>query len=139
MRRTNFCLLIVMVVAGCGAKKQNSIAANIDSRLFQTHFKNTEKLIIFPCTRCGCLVTSLNNLSPKDFHTLEKYLLVTDTNCNKIKLPSRHMNQSGLDSLSPDFYNLTLVKKNSKGLEIRIIQTEESSKLTDICKDFFER
>lgn len=93
---------------------------------------------LISCLRCSCFNTRLKELKPEELDALKDYVWIADTNCTKLPYPVQHMDQKKLDALSPEIYNIVLMKKTSGTVETRLISTEENEELVTISKDFLK-
>lgn len=137
MNGIKFILCLFLFSCYNNIKKNHDLSIN--TGLLSKYSDQSDKTIILSCISCSCFKPILTNLSDVDKLTLSKYRILGDTNCFKTKLPITQIRQNTIDSLSDDIYNITLVRKVGEKYNLRIIETNESSKLVAICRDFFEK
>jgi hypothetical protein len=100
---------------------------------FATLYKNKTTVLI-SCIKCNCIIDELNIIYDKDSTVFNDLDVLMDTTCkvnlNK-KISINYIPQSKIDSISTDFYNMLIIKKDNK---IYNIETKESSKLYSFLK-----
>ena len=107
--------------------------ATADS-LFKIYGSN---IAVMSCLRCGCFVDEYNKRFKASHEIPQGYTLLTDTTCNSLMFPVKHLPGRIFDDLSEDIYNLTFMRKVDTGIVIKILQVEESSKIGTIARTFF--
>ncbi|MBN8686078.1 MAG: hypothetical protein J0M10_03630 [Chitinophagales bacterium] len=129
-----FILTLSLSCKGKNSTLENSEIINSD--ILKSHV-SSDKLVIVTCIRCGCFIDALNGLPESEMNYFSQYSILTDTNCNKLKMPAIHIDKLTIDSISTDIYNITLIKRENGLYKSRIIQLNESSKIVDIMKEYF--
>jgi hypothetical protein len=95
---------------------------------------NNKTTILISCIKCDCIIDELNLIYEKDSAVFKNIDIIMDTSCkanlNK-KLIPQFIPQSKIDSISTDFYNMLIIKKDSK---IYNIESKESGKIYSFLK-----
>jgi hypothetical protein len=81
----------------------------------------------------------MNGAFKKDSTFFKQIYMVTDTNCTKLKFHMDYISQAGIDSISNEMYNVTLLKRVNGNYVGRMIETEESPKILEVVKTFFSK
>ena len=135
-----FIILIPVIFAKCNSGS-SAITKSFDvsSEYLDANYPKEDKMILMSCIRCGCFPESLNKMNKEHLDYLSQFTFITDTGCNKLKIPVNHLGQKDFDIISEKIYNLALVKRENGSYKARIIETEEAKDLIKIAKQFFNR
>lgn len=92
-------------------------------------FATEKNAIIISCNKCDCIISSLNSIFLKNNSLLQSYTIYGDSSClhglNK-GIEVVNTNQSTLDSISTDFHNLLIIKKESSKYSIKMVNTNDA-------------
>jgi hypothetical protein len=95
--------------------------------------KYGDNIAILSCLRCECFVQYFNY-----FNTgINRFVLLTDTNCNKLKIPAIYIPNTEIEKLSDGIYNLTLIKNDRGRIKTKILDAGDSSHISEGIKSFF--
>lgn len=134
-------LLFLSLVLLEGCKTTNKIHyIDINQKATYQYFNGQKKVLILSCVRCGCFINAMGSAYHKDKLFFDDINIFTDTTCTSLKFIKNHISQKKIDSISNEIYNITLLKKVYQNGEYiaRIVETKESPRLLDICKEFFK-
>lgn len=137
-KRFRIIILFLFVIA-CKVPKENQ-EENIKEKYVRTNlFALQPDVMVISCIRCSCFDKDLPDAYRKDSLFFKRIYIVADSTCGIRQLLYQPVQQSRIDELSEDFFNIILLRKTGTGNEYkyRIIQTKESRNLLDIAKSFF--
>ncbi len=131
----NYFFVFTVIMACKGPQKYLPNLNQAQANLF---FKaDANKHLVYARMSCGCMREVLLNPSPKLRAILNSVAIYADTNTIKPILPFVSVTQKSIDSVSLDFYNITLVKKVDGKFVVRILDSEEVFQAEKIIKDWF--
>jgi hypothetical protein len=98
---------------------------------------NEKNAIILSCVRCDCMESVLSEYFQNGKYKISVF---ADSTCinEELKNNIRHINQSTLDSLYLENYNILLVTKRNDKFKFRVVETSEANKFMKIVNDFFK-
>lgn len=118
----------------CQSKKEDpKLLLNVPMRdsLLAKYGNN---IAILSCLRCGCFVQYFNDFNGKT----EGYVLLADTNCNKLNIPVHYISNDQVEQLSEDIYNLTLIKSEKGEIKSKIVKAGDSKQIAKDIRSFFK-
>jgi hypothetical protein len=124
-------LLIIFYLQGCG---KDSNKAELEK--FEKLSENKNAIII-SCNKCGCIINALNDVYAKSPGLVKSYNIYGDSAClqgldrNIIYI---NLQQQAIDSISTQFHNLIIVKKEENHCSCRMINTNEAENLSRFLK-----
>lgn len=127
-------VLSLIFLTTMGACNDN---VGINKIVFLEHIKS-EKSIILSCTHCSCVTSFLNSI---DFYNdkSNSIIIYADSNCigTQNKFQYKQLNQSVIDSIFENNYNIILFKKAGRKINKILLKTEQSNDFNSIFKKFF--
>lgn len=114
-------------------RKEIPLFLNVSVRdsLLKKHGNN---IAILSCLRCDCFVRYFNDYN----NPTNKYVLLTDTNCNKLKVSLQYISNAEVERLSDGIYNLTLIKLNKGKVETKILDAKDNRKIAEDINSFYQ-
>lgn len=131
--------ILMLPIIACKSPKGNP-GGMAEEKYVQTNlFASQPDIMILSCVRCSCFDKDLPVAYQKDSLFFKRIYLVADSICGIRQIPYHSIQQSRIDELSEDFFNIILLRKTGNGNEYkyRIIQTKESRNLLEITKAFY--
>jgi hypothetical protein len=95
-------------------------------------------LALMSCLRCECFIDEYNKIYYENSTINLGYILLTDTSCNRMNFAVQHIGSSVVERISEEFFNVVFLRKRNGEYEFKILTVEESKKLQEIAKSFFE-
>lgn len=130
--------LFFVFVAVLACKSPQKYLPKVNQEQANLFFKSdSKKHLVYSRMSCGCMRDVLLNPSAKLREILSSVAIYADTNTIKPIMPFNSVAQKSIDSVSLDFYNITLVKKVDDKFVIRILASEEILQAEKIIKDWF--
>lgn len=117
MKWINRLTVLLLTGISCTSGKMKTIESFFEK-------KNCNRGILISCIRCACIIQELNTIATDDPGLLEKYQVYGDPACLKeFKLKDKviPLQQSSIDSISTDFYNLVIYNHG----RLTLAKTEE--------------
>jgi CO dehydrogenase/acetyl-CoA synthase gamma subunit (corrinoid Fe-S protein) len=118
-------LLLAFVLVSCGTKTDKRFA------MFAKLHKGRD-IIFVSCVRCDCMIDMLNMVNAQKPALLASYDIYIDSTCKSTlskSIPTVHIGQATVDSLSVDVYNALIIKKRGTDYVTRLIETKEAEQL----------
>jgi hypothetical protein len=137
LKINNLLMAIVVFTAFQNCRNTKQANPNFDIVAAKKMFHNNENIMLLPCVACGCFKPALEDAYKKDSIFFNSVYFVTDSTCSKFPFSNAHISQRRLDSLSDEFYNVTLIKFEGDKYKVRIINSDENGNLLKIAKSFF--
>lgn len=132
-------LLLIGIGISCNEALEKSPERAKSDFVTTDLFASQPDVLLLSCVRCSCFTNDLMAAYREDSMFFKKIYMVSDSSCGIGQLFEYSIQQSQLDQLNEDFFNIILLRKTGKGNEYkyRIIQTKESRNLLGIAKTFF--
>ncbi len=125
-----FFILIVSILS-CNHVNNKSFSG------FKKYAENKSSIII-SCVKCGCVTDELNKISEQNPKLLKEYDIYIDSTCKANldkNIKTQQISQKTIDSISTEFYNILILKKKDKDVEIQNLKSKDITKLENLMKE----